>query len=55
MLIKLIINLDTLDAVCEDPTITVNDIGVSEGNLILELSRPDPEMFDPNNRIVTGI
>jgi hypothetical protein len=55
MLIKLIINLDTLDAECEDSTISVNEIGVVEGKLILELSKPDPEMFDPNIKIMTGI
>lgn len=53
MLIKLIINLDTLDAECEDSTITVNEVGVVEGKLILELSKPDPETIDPNIRIVT--
>ena len=55
MLIKLIINLDTLDAECEDSTITVNDIRLVEGKLILELSKPDPEMFDPSNIVITGI
>ena len=56
MLIKLIINLDTLDAECEDSTITVNEVGVVEGKLILELSKPDPEFIDPSNMIImTGI
>ena len=56
MLIKLIIKLDTLDAECEDSTITVNDIRLVEGKLILELSKPDAESINPSNMIImTGI
>lgn len=55
MLIKLQINLDTLDAECEDSTITVNEIGVVEGKLILELSKPDPETTTSNIITMVGL
>lgn len=43
MLIKVLVNLDTLDATCEDPEVTVNEVKTTDGHLLVEISKPDPE------------
>ena len=43
MLIKVLINLETLDATCEDPEVTVNEVKMTDGQLLVEISKPDPE------------
>lgn len=44
MLIQILINLETLDAVCEDPDVTVNEVKTADGQLLVEISKPDPEI-----------
>lgn len=43
MLIQIQIDLETLDATCEDPEVTVNEVTTTGGKLLVEISRPDPE------------
>lgn len=43
MLIQLLIDLKTLDATCEDPDVTVNEVTTTDGKLLVEISKPDPE------------
>lgn len=47
MLIQVTINLKTLDAVCEDASVTINEIKTEDGNLLIEISKPDPETTLP--------
>ena len=43
MIIKILINLETLDATCDDSTVSVNEIKTEDGQLLIEISKPDPE------------
>ena len=43
MIITLKINLESLDALCEDPTVIINEIKTDDGHLLIEISKPDPE------------
>lgn len=43
MLIQVSIDLETLDATCEDPDVTVNEVKTTDGKLLVEISKPDPE------------
>jgi hypothetical protein len=44
MNIQIFLNLDTLKATCEDPLVTVNEVRTVDGHLIIEVSKPDPEV-----------
>jgi hypothetical protein len=43
MNIQIFLNLDTLEATCEDPSVTVNEVRTVDGHLMIEVSKPDPE------------
>lgn len=47
MLIQITVNLKTLDAACEDSSVTINEIKTEDGNLLIEISKPDPETTLP--------
>ena len=43
MNIQIFLNLDTLEATSEDPLVTINEVRTVDGNLMIEISKPDPE------------
>lgn len=43
MLIQVLIDLETLDATCEDLTVSVTEVKTTDGKLLVEVSKPDPE------------
>lgn len=43
MFIKILVDLETLEAFCEDSDTTVNEIITENGKLVIEISKPDPE------------
>jgi adenylate cyclase class IV len=43
MLIKVKINTSTLEAVCDDPLVTINSIKQLENFIEIEVSKPDEE------------
>jgi hypothetical protein len=45
MIIKITVNLKTLDAVSSDTSVSVNEIKIEDGNLLIEISKPDDEQF----------
>ena len=45
MIIQILINIETLDATCEDPTVTINEIKRDDGHMMIEISKPDPEFL----------
>jgi hypothetical protein len=43
MNIQIFLNLDTLEATCEDTSVTINEVRTVDGHLMIEVSKPDPE------------
>ena len=44
MIIQILINIETLDATCKDPSVTINEIKRDDGHMMIEISNPDPEL-----------
>ena len=45
MIIKIILNLQTLETAVEDPEVVINEIKVlDDGQIMIELFKPDPEL-----------
>lgn len=44
MIVKLKVNLETLTGTSEDPEVSINEIKLIDGELIIEVSKPDLEI-----------
>jgi chaperonin cofactor prefoldin len=48
MIIKIILNLQTLETTLEDSGVVINEIKMlDDGQIMIELSKPDPEITLP--------
>jgi hypothetical protein len=43
MIIKLIIDLATKEVNCDDTSVVINEVKIENGQLLIEISKPDPE------------
>jgi hypothetical protein len=43
MLIKIIINTETLEYTIDDPSVVINDVKQTGNQLLIEISKPDDE------------
>jgi hypothetical protein len=43
MLINIKINLETLNTECDDTSVVINEVKIENGQLLIEISKVDPE------------
>lgn len=49
MNVKLEINLDTLEAITDDESVTIVELKKEDNKIFLEVSKPDPEFTEINH------